>query len=197
MASFLKWSNYFFVLCLIASPIKAAAIYGTDADNHHIHINAPGRFTIVIYSSEDLQDRTRAVAKEFYPWYGRYHLKVIALVDLRDSLGGLVPGIVRDQMRSNLDEEAKRVEPYYRKNNNFKNPRKDLCAIPDFEGGLCEKLGWKDELEKVEVIFFDENGKEINRFTDPVNMGKASKILETHLKTIEQNSKLTLPERNF
>jgi hypothetical protein len=163
----LKFCKIILISLCAANIAHAKELSSIDADNRSIELNAKGFVTLVLYSSEDLQDRTRELGRWIDSLRGRTHFRLIVVVDLRDSLGGLVPGVVRDQMRSNLDTEAKRIKPFYNENKSPLDPRKDLCVIPDFSGDLCTELGWKEELEKIEAVLFDENGNEINRWNDP------------------------------
>jgi hypothetical protein len=139
-------------------------IKAVDADNHTILLNRPGLITLVLGTNEDTQDGARAAGKAMYPLQGRPDFQLIVVVDLRNSVAAWVPSIVTAKMRSNLDEEAVELKPYFLKNGNKGNPRKSLCVIPDFSGTICPQLGWTESSDDLRGILFGTNGREIERW---------------------------------
>jgi hypothetical protein len=135
-----------------------------DADNHIIFLNRPGLITLVLGTNEDTQDGARAAGKAMYPLQGRPDFQLIVVVDLRNSIAAWVPSIVTAKMRSNLDEEAVELKPYFLKNGNKGNPRKSLCVIPDFSGTICPQLGWTEGSDNLRGILFGTNGREVERW---------------------------------
>jgi hypothetical protein len=143
-----------------------------DADNHTILLNRPGLITLVIGTSEDSQDGARAAGKAVYSLQGRPDFQLIIVVDLRDSIATWAPSIVTARMRSNLDQEAIELKPYFLKNGNKSNPRKSLVVIPDFSGTICPQLGWTEGSDDLRGILFGINGREIARWDKIDDMAK-------------------------
>jgi len=165
MNSFLRLSALLF-LATVAVSASAKSLDATDADGHRVVLNAKGTVTAVISSSPDTQDRTREAGALLDPRRGRKDFRLAIVVDLRDSLAGIVPDFVKSQIRSNLDTEAKRLVPFYRKNGNPGNPRPDLVAIPDFDGKLVDALGWDPDDDKLRVSVYGRDGQLVKSWTD-------------------------------
>ena len=109
-------------------------------------------------------------------------------------------------MRSNLDQEAIELKPYFLKNGNKSNPRNSSHVIADFKGTICPDLGWTDHSNDLRGILFGGDGREIKRLDkiddmvklqaevhdaidafDKANLAKAAAAAKTH------GSKLTQP----
>ena len=151
---------------LLVSSLRSAPLEAVDADGRHMTLNAKGTLTAVISSSPDTQDRTRAAGQVLDLYRGRSDFRLIIVVDLRDSLAGIAPDFVKSQIRHNLDDEAKRLTPFYRKNGNGGNPRADLSAIPDFDGKLIDALQWKPDDDLLRITLFGKDGKPIRTWDD-------------------------------
>jgi len=143
-----------------------------DADNHNLLINKPGLITLVLGTNEDSQDEARAAGKAMYPLQGRPDFLLIVVVDLRDSIATWAPSMAISQMRSNLDEEAIELKPYFLKNGNKNNPRGYCHVVPDFAGTICPQLGWSESSEDLRGILFGADGRELKRWEKLEDMDK-------------------------
>ena len=143
-----------------------------DADNHYILLNRPGAITLLLGTSEDSQDAAREAGKAMYPLQGRPDFQLIVVVDLRDSLATWMPAVVLAKMRSNLDDEAIELKPYFLKNGNKSNPRNTSYVIPDFGGTICPQLGWTGGADHLRGILFGMDGREIQRWDKIDDMAK-------------------------
>jgi hypothetical protein len=155
-----------------ASAPRARKIKAVDADNHTVVLNRPGLITLVLGTSEDSQDAARAAGKSVYPLQGRPDFQLVVVVDLRNSIASWVPSIVVTKMRSNLDEEATELKPYFLKNGNKSNPRYAQHVVPDFTGTICPQLGWTDGSDVLRGILFGVDGREITRWDKIDDMAK-------------------------
>jgi len=153
-----------------AVPASAAApaspIHAVDADGHPAVLNARDVITAVLSSSPDTQDRTRKAGAILDPYRGRKDFRLIVVIDLRDSLAGIVPDFVKSQIRHNLDDESKRLVPFYRKNGNPGDPRRDAVAIPDFDGKLIDALAWNPDDDLLRVTVFGKEGRVLHYWED-------------------------------
>lgn len=145
----------------------AHPIYAQDVDNQKICVNPGNSVTVVISSSESTQKQTREAEAVLDEFQGRPGFRMIIVVDMQNSVAGLLQGYTRSRIRANLDKKAKRIKPAYLANGNSKDPRADLVAIPDFSGNLCRKLGWKSSSETLRAIIFDTDGNPYRTF-DPL-----------------------------
>lgn len=160
-------------------PIKAQ-----DADEEKVVLNQKGRLSVIIYSSQPMQKRTRKVAKYIDELQGMSDLMVHVLVDLRGTLASIFKGTARKQIRKNLDKEAKRLKPFFEKNGSTIKPRDVVSAIPDFGGKICKKIGWKEPGEdKLPVMVYNRKGERIKRWND-VNEKNREEFLEFVRKAI-------------
>ena len=159
-----------------AAPVAPAAhvrkIRALDCDNHSILINHPGFVSVVLGTSEDSQDAARAAGKVMYPLQGRPDFQLVVVVDLRNSMATWAPSVVYSQMRSNLDDQALELKPYFLQNGNKGNPRLTSYVIPDFSGTVCPLLGWNDSSDSLRGILYGVDGKEITRWDKISDMGK-------------------------
>jgi hypothetical protein len=145
----------------------------TDVDDKIVTFKKPGVVTVVLGCSEDTQKACRLASYSFDQFRGRRDFRLIVIVDLRNSLGGLLKGYVRDRMRTDLDSEAARLKLYYENNQNFGNPRDDLCAIPDFSGQVCRQMGWDKSLDDaLHAVVIGPNGAEVRRWDNLKNYGE-------------------------
>lgn len=153
-------------LGLPAFQAAAAPLPATDVDDRPLILNAPGAVTAVISSSPDTQNATRDAGAQLDRYRGRADFRLVIVVDLRDSLAGIVGGYVRDRMKQNLDAEALRLRPFYRANGNPHNPRADLEAIPDFDGKIVDSLHWDKDPAHLRVTVFGRDGHLLHHWDD-------------------------------
>ena len=130
-----------------------------DCDGKVVEFDPQGRITVVLASSQSLADTTREFGRALYGWQGRREFRVIVVVDLRKSLGTLFKGWTVGKMKADLDEEAERLIPWYRANQNPNNPRPDLCGIADFDGYVTNSLEWGSDEKKMKVMIVGKNGE--------------------------------------
>ena len=130
-----------------------------DCDGKVVELDAADRITVVLASSQPLADTTREFGRALYGWQGRREFRVIVVVDLRKSLGTLFKGWTVGKMKADLDEEAERLIPWYRANQNPNNPRPDLCGIADFDGYVTNSLEWGSDEKKMKVMIIGKNGE--------------------------------------
>ncbi len=161
----------------VAPKSSAHKFRALDADDHMIVLNHPGLVTLVLGTSEDSQDAARAAGKVMYPFQGRPDFQLIVVVDLRDSIATWVPSVVTGRMRSNLDQEAVELKPYFLKNGNKSNPRSTSYVIPDFSGTICPQLGWAQGSDDLRGILFGVDGREIQRWDKIEDMSKLRRRL--------------------
>jgi hypothetical protein len=143
-----------------------ALIEVVDADGVRRCLNQPGQVTVIIYSNPAVQERTRGAGKALDSFQGLAGFRSVVLVDLRGSLADWAAGYTVRRMQRDLDQEALRVTPAYRKRGNMKNPRGDLSAVADFKGETCVKLGWVKPRNDLRVLIFDVEGKRHREWTD-------------------------------
>jgi len=155
-----------FLLLLGSVAAEAAPLPATDVDDRAVVLNAPGAVTAVISSSPQTEKATRDAGAQLDRYRGRADFRLVIVVDLRDSLAGIVGGYVRDRMKQNLDAEALRLRPFYRANGNPRNPRADLEAIPDFDGRTVDSLHWDKDPAHLRVTVFGRDGHLLRRWDD-------------------------------
>ncbi|MCS7063822.1 MAG: hypothetical protein NZM04_07255 [Methylacidiphilales bacterium] len=146
--------------------ISIPPIHAETVDAQKIHINSPGIITLVLKSNQPLADRTRSIARSLDDLRGLKEWRLIVVIDFRNSLANLLPTIVRIQIRSNLDQEAQRLLPYYRSNGNPNSPRHDLHTIADFDGTIAEALGWNNKPNELAATLFNTKGYIHRRWSD-------------------------------
>ena len=177
---FRAWGS---LLALALSVTMAmAAIEAVDIDGHTLTLDAPGHVTAVISSSPETQNRTRDAGGLLDRYRGRTDFRIVIVVDLRSSFAGVFPGIVRSQMRESLEAEAARLKPFYLAHGNPRNPREETEAIADFDGALCEKLAWADTPDRLRVVVFGRNGKELGRWSDLTDYAPLQKTVSAALE---------------
>jgi hypothetical protein len=162
------------VLATLALPIHGATvprkIRAVDADNHLVLLNRTGVVTLVIGTSQSSQEAARVAGELVYPFQGRADFQLVVAVDLHDSLATWAPGIAINQMKSNLDDEAIELKPWFLKNGNKSNPRVSCHVIPDFKGSLFAELGWPKTSSDLRALVFGYDGREYKRFDKVENM---------------------------
>lgn len=148
-----------FIVLFTAHLGAVETITAVDADEIKRELNKPGWVSVIIYSNEALQDWTREAGKALDPFQGMKDFRAMVVVDLRNSLALLAKGYTQRRMQRDLDAEAERVTPYYRKNGNPGDPREGMMAIADFHGETCEALGWEKKTRDQRIIVFNRKGE--------------------------------------
>jgi hypothetical protein len=87
-------------------------------------------------------------------------------------------------MRSNLDQEAIALKPYFLKNGNKSNPRSSSYVIADFSGTVCPQLGWPEGSDELRGILFGLDGREIERWDKIEDMAKLQTDVRAALQTL-------------
>ncbi len=149
---------------LRAAPPGGEPITAVDADGRVWALNKPGRVLVVIGNDPGTSREARDCGKALDEFQGRSDFRAVVLVDLRGYPAGIAPGYTRRRMQKDLDAEALRVAPFYRKNGNPGDPRRDIGAIPDFDGAVCARLGWGPRQEGLRVVVFGWDGREAARW---------------------------------
>jgi hypothetical protein len=162
----------------------AVPITATDADSHLITLNEIGKVSVIISSNQDIQKQTREAGHILDQFQGVPDFREMVVVDLRNSLGNVLPPLVRLEMRRNLDQEAKRIAPFFLANGSKENPRLHTIAVPDFNGKICDALGWTKPEPIVQVITFARSGEVAFRWAatdDKVALqGAVRGLLQSH-----------------
>jgi hypothetical protein len=152
-------------ICRAQSPSPLSV---TDADGKVWTLNAPGRVTVIIGNSPASAQAARDCGKALDEFQGRPDFRALVVVDLRGSLAHFAQGYTRYRMRHDLNAEAVRITPWYRRNHNLSDPRRDIGAVADFDGSVCDPLGWPRDVPGLRVVIFDKTGNVTARF-EPAN----------------------------
>jgi hypothetical protein len=133
----------------------------TTVDGVEIRFDDPDFSTVVLYSNQQVQDKTRAAGTIFDPLQGRAHFRLVVVVDLRGSMANWVKGYTIRTIQRDLNREASRVEPFFKENGNTSDPRKSMNVVADFSGAVCDSLGWTQVLQQEQILFFPRGGQKI------------------------------------
>ena len=155
---------FYAALVFAGTAFSMVPIQAIDVDGKTLVLNAQGRVTVVLYSNQSVQDDTRAAGRSLDDFQGLENFRNIVVVDLRGSLANWASGYTQRRMVRDLDKEAERIRPSYLKNGSRRDPRLDVCAVADFKGDTCLKLGWQTTSETMRVIVFDAGGGEVQRW---------------------------------
>lgn len=129
-----------------------------DADGKEWKLDEPGRVTVVILNTDRTARQARDMAKALDEFQGRTDFRALVIVNLHESLGRHVRPVTLFRIRHDLDAEARRIEPLYRKNSNPNDPRKDIGAVPDFDGSITRALGFNTPHTNLRVMVFGKDG---------------------------------------
>lgn len=165
----MKRALWMVLWCCVPVCAGAAEIRAVDADGKERVLNAANQVTLVLYTNAALQEKTREAARAVDVLQGRPGFRVIVVADMRGTLALMAKGYTQRRMQRDLDAEAQRVEPWYRKNGNRESPRPHVSAVADFKGEVCEKLGWEKSPAKLHAVLFGRNGREVKRWEDLKN----------------------------
>lgn len=168
-----RWTGLILLfLCVVFGGQSAGAqvIEGMDVDGSKTTLNPTGKVTVVLYSNEASAGQTREAGRVLYPFHGKSEFRLRVVVDLRSSLALFAKGYASRRIRDDLDREAEILKPYYRDNKNEKDPRKDLKAFADFEGAVCEPLGWGKRTKTLRAVLFGRSGEVVRRWEDLKDM---------------------------
>ncbi len=174
---------FYLLLFLLPAGLEAAPlIQAKDADGVLRSLNPVGQVTVIIYSNPSVQDRTRQTGKELDLFHGRGDFRSIVVVDLRGTMSDWAPGYTVRRMIKDLDQEALRVTPAYRKKGNTRNPRPDLSAVADFKGEICLQLGWDKPKNQLRIIVFNQQGIRQKEWDDLLHFEDLKKTVQALLK---------------
>ncbi|MFQ3670810.1 MAG: hypothetical protein SNJ84_05070 [Verrucomicrobiia bacterium] len=143
--------------CWFSTPAVSAQQMET-VDGLHLNLSDPAFSTVVIYSNQTVQRQTRAAGQMFDPLQGKPRFRLVVVVDLRGSLANWAPGYTIRRIKRDLDQEAVRLQPFFRANGNSGNPRDSLFVVADFTGSICTELGWPRPLKQEQILFFPRRG---------------------------------------
>ncbi|GAB4253166.1 MAG: hypothetical protein OHK005_20480 [Candidatus Methylacidiphilales bacterium] len=127
-------------------------------DGVKLNLNDRAWATVVLYSNQRVQRQTRAAGQIFDPLQGKARFRLVVVVDLRGSLANWAPGYTIRTIQRDLDQEASRVEPFFKANRNLTNPRASLHVVADFTGQTCTALGWPRPLREEQILFYPRRG---------------------------------------
>lgn len=159
----------------------AEPITAVDADDKERRFNQPGYVSVVIYGTSGLQDWTRQAGEALDVFQGMEDFRGFVVVDLRGYFS-LFHGFIKSRMREDMDEEAERIEPFYRKNGNDGDPREGLSATPDFDGSVSRALGWEEKADARRVVIFDREGEEARRWDALEDLSELTRVVRQILE---------------
>ncbi len=163
----------------LATPTKPAApqaIRGDDVNGHQVAVNAPGHYTVVVYTNPDLEDASRAVTLALDSFRSRSDFTLVRVVDLRGGVPPEMRGIVRVQIRKEEAKEADRLKKAGVSATGHPAP-----IIPDFSGSTLDALGWDDTYDEVHVVVYDPEGREIKRLANVSDPKQVTQVVESVL----------------
>ena len=148
----------------LSARVHGETISALSADNGMVTLNEPHKISVIVSSNQETQQLTRTTGRILDEFQGLPDFREIVVVDLQTSVGSLLPSIVRMEMRDNLDDEAKRIRPFFRAHHNPHDPRLSTIAIPDFDGRVSQALGWRSPDALVRVVVFDRSAQPVFRW---------------------------------
>jgi hypothetical protein len=152
------------------------AISGDDVNGHTIAVNAPGHYTLVMYTNPDLEDTSRKVTLALDSYRSRHDFALVRVVDLRGGVPPDMRGIVRVQIRKEQAKEVARL-----KKAGVPASANPAPIIPDFSGSTLDALGWDSTYDQVHVVVYDEKGHEIKRLANVSDPKQVTKVVESIL----------------
>lgn len=177
-STLVTWASFVLATSVLssASPTApAVAISGADASGHTVAVNAPGHYTLVMYTNPDLEDTSRKVSRALDSYRSRHDFAFVRVVDLRGGVPPEMRGIVRVQIRKEEANEAVRLK---KAGGDSANP---APIIPDFNGSTLDALGWDSTYDQVHVVLYDLHGHEIKRLTNVSDPKEITKFVESIL----------------
>jgi hypothetical protein len=152
------------------------AICGDDVNGHTVAVNAPGRYTLVMYTNPDLEDASRQVTLALDSYRSRHNFALVRVVDLRGGVPPDMRGLVRVQIRKEQAKEAVRLKKAGVPENANPAP-----IIPDFSGSTLDALGWDSTYDHVHVVVYDEKGHEVKRLANVSDPKQVTRVVESIL----------------
>jgi hypothetical protein len=148
------------------SPGQIYALKFVDVDSNELS-TADGHVTIVVLTTQSDIDKAQAVGDRV-PEYclGDPLYRMITVVNLQKKRSKPIRMILTALMRRRLDAEAKRLQPRYSAKKISHDPRRDVFAVADFDGGLVSQLGGRFEAGDFRVLVFGRNGELLKQWND-------------------------------
>jgi hypothetical protein len=178
----------FFATALLASaeadtaPLATGETYRlvfTDVDRNQLS-TADGHVTIIIVTTRQQQERARAlgdrVPDEFV---GDARYRFITVVNFQGGIHPPFRTLTNALVRHRLNQEAKRIQPRYSKAHLTRDPRRDLFAVPDFDGTVISQLGLASSSTEFEAFIFDGEGRLFRRWSEVPGQSELAEALAT------------------
>lgn len=176
--NFLPRRSFILLGLLLALPgmVKAenhASIRAQDVNGKPVAVNAPGRYTIVMYTNPDLEEASRKVTRVLDTYRSRSHFAFVCVVDLR----GGVPPPMRSIVKTEIRKEQAREDTRLRKAGVASGDQAPI--IPDFDGTTLEALGWDSVYDQVHMVVYDTHGHEIKRLQNASDPRQVAKVVDS------------------
>jgi len=180
LAALGRWVLVFTVL--LGRTVSAGAadpqvsISGQDVNGHAVALNGKGHFTVVMYTNPDLEDASREMTLALDPYRSRSDFTLVRVVDLRGNVPPEMRSIVRVQIRKEQVKECARLKKAGVVANSDQSP-----IIPDFSGSTLDALGWSSVYDRVHLVVYDPQGREVKRLEAVTDAKQMTKVVDSIL----------------
>jgi hypothetical protein len=153
------------------------AVNFVDVDGNHLS-TAGGRITVLVLTTSSDTGKARAVGDripDFCLANPRY--RMMTVLNLAGKYSGLTRGFATWLIRQRLNSEAKRLQQRYNTRNIQRDARRDVFAVPDFDGTIVSQFGAKPQASEFRVFIFGPDGKLLRQWNDVPSAGELTAAL--------------------
>jgi hypothetical protein len=177
----------FFALigCFIVSSTDADLVVGqkcafnfTDVDGSKFSA-ADDRITTIVVTPPGNVDKARMLGDRI-PDYclANPAYRMITILNFEKQHTSPVRKILAALVRRRLNGEAKRLQQRYTARKITRDPRKDVCAVADFDGTAVSQLGVPQGSPTFQVFVFKRNGELLQRWSDVPTAAELAAVLK-------------------
>ena len=126
-----------------------------------------GRITVLVLTSTNDNAKAQLVGDRIPDFcVGNLAYRMVTLVNFQKKRFAATRAVLRALMRSRLDAAAKRLQGRYQSKGIERDARKDVSAVPDFDGAIVTQLGVAFSSDAFRVFVFGKNGELLREWND-------------------------------
>lgn len=153
--------NFLLITTSSQADLNVGQVYAlsfVDVDGNKCS-TSDGHMTVVVLTTSTTLDKARAVGDRI-PDYclGNPAFRMITIVNFQKKRFATTRAILRGLIRRRLDSEAERLRNRYAALKINREARRDVFAVPDFDGSIVTQLGTRFESGDFRVFIFGRNG---------------------------------------
>ncbi len=176
------------LLALVWAPLISIFADPTVGQIYHINLTdvdgnsfstAEGRVTVLVLATSNDTSKAQLVGDRIPDFcLANPAYRMVTLLNFQKKRLAATRVILRALIRRRLDSEAQRLQSRYQAKGITRGARKDVFAVPDFDGSIVAQLGVRFSEATFRVYVFGKKGELLREWNDVPSADQLATVLK-------------------